>query len=256
MAAFLKPNQTFNASEIPSNISATSTAVPHTLTATVSVIFTATVAYNILFILSFIRTPALRTPFAFYLLNVSLCDLCLALFSMTGFIWFTAFPMSSGSYCPYYNFFNAHFLVGIGYTVVLVSIDRLLSVFAPVYHRRMHSVRWTSISCIIMWTFVIALVSPMVIMDALHYDTMTLPCFINYDAQPSYTLVLEFLGFDTPLLFVLSSYVAIMFKMNRRSHRNRTATCLQYTSCMFNPLIYHSSLPGLRKAVKNLLHCN
>ncbi|XP_055332593.1 uncharacterized protein LOC129584452 [Paramacrobiotus metropolitanus] len=177
---------------------------------------------------------------------------------------------------------------------------------------------------------------------------MKLPCSINYYAQHTYSLTLEFLAYDFPPIFVLLSYIVIFAKIFQRSlrslrkrvlpvggmtitftlatqHNSSTAgsndivplpvnanslkkpalpvntsstqtteskmyklfallalcvlicfipamiyylavdfndywndtlfavvTCLQYGSCALNPLIYHSSLPGIQRAIKNI----
>ncbi|XP_055345262.1 lysophosphatidic acid receptor 4-like [Paramacrobiotus metropolitanus] len=242
---------------------------------------------------AFLQFPKVRTPFTCFIINVSVCDLGLALFSMSGFIWFTAFPASSPSYCPYYNFFNQHLLVAIGYTVVLVSTDRLLSVFAPVYYKHNRSLRSSSIICVGMWIFVIGLVTPMAVMDNLCYIAIftklsrrprkTRVGALPTDAMESgatgstqssigvpdkrrnrrmaeeakkyklFTLlaICDLVCFVPPTIY----YWSVEFFDYWNDNLYVAATCLQYLSCMFNPIIYHSSLPSLQKAIKNLFRC-
>ncbi|XP_055332564.1 uncharacterized protein LOC129584433 [Paramacrobiotus metropolitanus] len=257
---------------------------------------------------------------------------------MTGFVWFTVSPRSSAAYCPYYNFLAKHLFVGAGCAVMLVSIDRLLSMFAPVQYRNIRSVKFTCVVCAVMWLLIVALLAPFIVMDALWYNRMTLPCAVNFGAQHTYSLVVEFIGYDVPPVFVLFSYIVIFTKLFRRTLRkllkNRVVTapntsnaftlamskqeasaygtgetvpetksakqkhhgekrmfslfallalcvlicfippmiyflvvdfmaywnvtlfqisiCLMYLSCVFNPLIYHASLPEVQKAIKKL----
>ncbi|XP_055332317.1 histamine H3 receptor-like [Paramacrobiotus metropolitanus] len=97
------------------------------LVISVTMICVGTIVYNILIIIAFIRDSAVRNPFSYYILNVSITDLALALFSMTGFVWFTLSPTSNASYCPYYNFFDNFFSTSTAHSVMLISLDRLFS---------------------------------------------------------------------------------------------------------------------------------
>ncbi|XP_055356977.1 melatonin-related receptor-like isoform X1 [Paramacrobiotus metropolitanus] len=316
-------------------------SIPYPVITVVSVLCAATIAYNILFIYAFVKDAAIRSPFTYYLLNVSICDLGLALFSMSGFIWFNVSPRSSAAYCPYYNFLAKHLFIGAGCAVMLVSIDRLLSMFAPVHYKNIRSVKCTCVACVVMWLLIVALTAPYIVMDALWYNRMTLPCAVNFGAQRTYALVVEILAYDLPPLFVLSSYVVIFTKLFRRMLRKRgnrvlnapsnsltftaaiskpeasaygtgetvadirstkqkhhnerrmfslfallalcvlicfippiiyflvadftgywnvtlfhTCIVLEYLSCVFNPLIYHASLPEVQKLLKDCFRNN
>ncbi|XP_055340860.1 histamine H3 receptor-like [Paramacrobiotus metropolitanus] len=210
---------------LPNNTDATAVATVspanYALASTVAVICTGTLIYNALVILAFVKDPSIRQPFMFYLLNVSLCDFGLAGISMTGFVWFTLSPAASATYCPYYNFLDKIFTIGTGYTVLLVSLDRAFSLFFPLRYRYFRSNRSTLAVCGLTWLGITGLCGPYVVMDALWYRSMTLPCVINGPAQKGYSLVMEFAAYDAPAVLVLLCTTVIVVKLYGRSQLRR-----------------------------------
>lgn len=189
------------------------------LTCIVTVICIATILYNILIIIVFIRKSALRTPFGYYVLNVAVADLNFAVFNMVDFIYYTlrnsGVPLGKG--CPFYQLIIWVAAPAACYAIMLISFERVWSLFLPTLYRDYHSNKFSVRVCAVMWLLLIALNIPYISIETMWYhapDDVT--CGMNFEKQRTYSLVLEVVANDLPLILILVNYALLFVKIKRR----------------------------------------
>ncbi|GAV01023.1 hypothetical protein RvY_11799 [Ramazzottius varieornatus] len=181
---------------------------------------------NGLLVYLFARYRSVRTPFNVYAVN-----LCLSNLGYLSFLYPTSLynewrPTSSPpskAFCVFHRFTIHGFRPVIVHTHLLVALNRLWALAAPVSYRNYHrsdSLLRPSLICLSIWLYVELFILPGIVIDALSPPSLyeTVHCSANSCGPNWYLNTGLFLIYDAPLVLFLLIYpviFAIIFSTSR-----------------------------------------
>lgn len=185
-----------------------------------------------------------RTVNTVWFLNLAVADFLFTAFlplsvayTAMGFHWpFGQFMCKFNSTLSFLNMFASVYLL------VVISIDRCVSVMWPIWSQNHRNVSRASVVSLGVWMFALALSSPYFIFKdtaPAHYDEHIINCFNNFAFSDDYTtpevvalrilrhramIITRFLlGFVVPFAIIVSCYAVIICRLqNNRSMSGRT----------------------------------
>ncbi|XP_055345256.1 5-hydroxytryptamine receptor 1D-like [Paramacrobiotus metropolitanus] len=102
----------------------------------------------------------------------------------------------------------------------LITVNRLWAVTFPVSYRNHHSLRAAFATVVALWIYVHVICLPGVIRDSLYFRAPLSdnPCLVNVAAQFEWNLMMQFVAYDLPIVFVIVAYpyLLIKHKLKRR----------------------------------------
>ncbi|XP_055354831.1 D(1)-like dopamine receptor [Paramacrobiotus metropolitanus] len=104
---------------------------------------------------------------------------------------------------------------------LLITLNRGWALVFPLSYKEKHTI---TVACMIfagMIVYVLALVLPGVILDALYYrHPLSEGCGLNTDAQFTWSVVIQFVIFDFPVVFIAGSYPFLLWMHIKRKKRS------------------------------------
>ena len=204
------------------------TAVRLTLAGLTLLLLITSAAANLLIIIALLRFKKLRTNFNYYLLNMSVSDFSLALFAMSHFfvfMWHGRYPFGYAG-CTAWLYCDWLFSAATENTMMLVSLDRMVSVYRPIAYRNWQK-KWPRYSLPVlgmMWLWLNG-----VVLGSLLLTRLLLPdggveldeqgrglCLIDYSVHQDVITTSVLLLFWLPEAVTVLSYILIAVKMRQK----------------------------------------
>ncbi|TDG97283.1 hypothetical protein EPR50_G00225050 [Perca flavescens] len=164
----------------------------------------------------------LKTVANIFVLNLAVSDLTFlitlpmwATFTATGYHWpFGGFLCKASAGLVIFNLYTSIFFL------TALSIDRYLAIVHPMRSRRLRTVLYARISCVVVWLFAFVLSVPTALTrDVLNITNYTTVCAILYPATENVVRVKELLlaisllksllGFLVPFVIIITCYCLI-----------------------------------------------
>ncbi|OQV14528.1 hypothetical protein BV898_11249 [Hypsibius exemplaris] len=210
------------------NATGYNTAVRITLASLTLLLLITSAIANLLIIIAFLRFRKLRTNFNFYLLNVSISDILLAIFSMSNFAIFMLYgeyPFGYGG-CTFWLYCDWLFSAATENTMMLISLDRVFSVYWPIHYRNWQTTKYSLTVLAVMWVWLNANVVPCLVLGRLAIDVTdsNTMCLIDYTEHRDLITTSVILLFWLPEAVTVISYVFIAVKMRQKFDASSSLT--------------------------------
>ncbi|XP_055345354.1 tyramine receptor 1-like [Paramacrobiotus metropolitanus] len=171
-------------------------------------------------LITFFRARILTTPFNVYLLNLLLTNLLHAILVNPldiAAMLFPRWPYSSAT-CTLYLYFQRTGDAVMINSHVLICVNRLWAVAAPLSYRLHHTRRLAVTLCAGLWLWANSLLLPQIVQDALFVRP---PGVCHLDVRPQWALAVSghFLLFVFPLILMITSYPLLLCLRRRRPRR-------------------------------------
>ncbi|XP_055345252.1 5-hydroxytryptamine receptor 1D-like [Paramacrobiotus metropolitanus] len=170
---------------------------------------------------TFLANRHLHSPFNVYLgsllfSNLTYSIICNPLDVISGL--YPTWPLSSAA-CDAY----IYALLILGAVTInshaLITVNRLWAMTFPVSYRNHHNLHAAFASVAVLWIYVHVICLPGAIRDSLYFRTPLHdnPCLLNVAAQFEWNLVMQFVVYDLPIVFVIVAYPYLLFKHKMRN---------------------------------------
>ncbi|XP_055336585.1 tyramine receptor Ser-2-like [Paramacrobiotus metropolitanus] len=176
---------------------------------------------NILVLLTFLKSGAIRTPFNIYLVNLLITNLLhvvlikpLEVASNVLGGWTLGY-----SACTYFLYalyiINAEMI----HAHALISINRIWAVTFPISYKYRHTKVTAIAICVANWIYVNALLLPQIIRDAVWYRELQITPFCFLHVKPQYSLIVftEFWCYVVPAVVIAGAFPYVMCKRRKRT---------------------------------------
>ncbi|XP_055346118.1 P2Y purinoceptor 8-like [Paramacrobiotus metropolitanus] len=144
-----------------------------------------TVIGNGFILFLYIRSSKLHGPFAVYVINLLIANMLCSLIQTpldlyVRLIRHHSFP---ALFCSFHVYFNYALTTTIPVAHVLITLNRVWAIAAPLSYRRHHSYKMAAGICVGMWVFLNAYIVPCVVIDGVYYRTVfdNVHCTANQD---------------------------------------------------------------------------
>lgn len=175
---------------------------------------------NSLILFLFLTKKCLQTPFTVYLMN-----LLLANFMNTGFakltsalIFLSRTVRSSPFACTFYLITNYISSAAITNTHVIITANRVWAVTFPYSYKTRHTKTMAIWVCVILWIYVISMLSPQLVMDGLFYRfpiDLYGRCLLNAHAQGTLVAAMLIFMYLLPEILNFASFPWVFYKRKR-----------------------------------------
>lgn len=178
----------------------TFTPIAETVTSVLSLLF------NGFVLLVFSTHHQLRTPFTVYVMGTLSYNCMFAIFNNPFDVMAAIFPswIFGMITCTFYCY-TGWVLSGIVINShMLITINRIWAITFPISYKQNHRQKTALILTACLWIYVHLLCLPGVVLDAVYYrlPVESNGCYLNTDAQRTWSLVVLFVVFDFPILFI------------------------------------------------------
>ncbi|GAV06035.1 hypothetical protein RvY_16074 [Ramazzottius varieornatus] len=162
----------------------------------------------------FARHPHLRTAFNVYIINLSMANLIETFMMM---------PLNIATYLRSHWWLGSTacsvFIYGLSLQAVainshlLITINRMWAVSAPVSYRTYHRKKVSICLCIFIWLYVHVVHTPGYVIDAVYYrPPVEIGCFVNGMMQYGWFHAMQFCLFKIPVLAIICCYPYVAYK--------------------------------------------
>ena len=204
-----------------------SPVVATSLVAVIALIWITAFVLNLLLCIVFTKNTHLRTNFNLYLFNMAMADLLFVLLSMTNFILYISlgyYPFGFNG-CHFWLYFDWIFSSVTENTVMLISVDRLYSLYWPIEYRNLQSTKYSKVALCCMWIWINLLILPPLILSRWSgTEGVDGVCDMDYESVQGWILaVTVVLAFWLPEAITVLAYIFIALKARKVFYRNHSA---------------------------------
>ncbi|OQV24622.1 hypothetical protein BV898_01681 [Hypsibius exemplaris] len=170
---------------------------------------------------AFMTQRSLRTPFNVYLMNLVTANFLHAAIENPAEIvneLYSGWWLGDG-YCTLFIYSKYLIKPWVCSSHALITTNRIWAILWPHSYRQTHSRRVAFLVCFGGFLYVHIIDLPGFILDLLYYrlPLVTHVCFLNYNAQPEWSLAAQLLCYDIFLFVVLFAYPIIWWKRHQRN---------------------------------------
>lgn len=176
------------------------------------------VILNVLVLLTYIRNRFLQATKNTLILSLAVGDVAIGLFpvnSFTPYLIYGYWPFGRAA-CNFFLALNYSVCTVSTLTLLTISVDRLIAVYFPIFHRVNYTKLKISCVAIFLWFSAFLIWTPGMIM---HPSTHEYNCYVEFVDNWTISLVTAFLSYYGPLLFTAIAYVLISYRLVDR-HKN------------------------------------
>ena len=209
-------------------ISRYSTAIKTVLAITITIVSVLTVAGNILVIVAFATEKKLRSFGNYFILNLSLTDICV------GFLIPIYAPYALLQHWPFgrrgcvaFNVIDYIVPLASSWNIGLISIDRCVSVTKPILYRTKQSTRWAAAFMSIPWIAGFLIFAPAIILWEYITGRVSVPegeCWVEYYDHIPYLLFGSTMEFLVPFVVVAVANLTLYLNLRARAQLLAKAT--------------------------------
>ncbi|XP_052761676.1 muscarinic acetylcholine receptor M5-like [Mya arenaria] len=178
-----------------------------------------TIFGNVLVLLAVRMQKNLRTTFNYYIVNLAITDLAVAVSAMS----FKATQAFYGTYWPFGEFLCAvwiFFDYGMTFvsvfTLILISLDRFWSVTWSQHYRQHHSKRLCLFSIWFVWLFMLVLWVPAWLTDRLRHSKAD-QCYWNPALNFEFVFIVAIVGHHLPFVVMIFCFTRVYLFMKKRA---------------------------------------
>lgn len=173
---------------------------------------------NTLLTAAIAKFPKLRSNFNFYLLNMAISDILFAIFAMSNFsatMYYGYYPFGFAS-CTFWLYSDWIFSAATENIMMLVSLDRLVCVYWPIFYRNKQKSGYALIIVSAMWLWLHVAILPSLLLSRLHAGTLDYRrCQIDYQVHQDLITACVMAVFWLPEVFTVVAYIMIALKMKK-----------------------------------------
>ncbi|ELU08902.1 hypothetical protein CAPTEDRAFT_127317 [Capitella teleta] len=194
------------------------------MTIVISIMIGINVVGNCCTIIAFRSDAKLRTFSNFYIFNLAVTDLFIGFVSLP---FYTAYTLMNYTwpfgrvFCKIYNLFDYLVCVESSFTILCISVDRLLMVkLGPGLYQRMVTKRRTLLLIATTWLISAVLYGPAIVAFDIWRGYSIVPendCFVEFLDHFKFTAITSIFDFFTPSIAIVLSNVLLYLDIRRRS---------------------------------------
>ncbi|KAL5005710.1 hypothetical protein ScPMuIL_016868 [Solemya velum] len=186
-------------------------------------IITVTFFGNCLVLLAVKQDKHLRTPFNYYIVNLAITDVTVALTAMSfyGIDNIMGYWPFGEFLCGVWIFSDYGLTFASLFTLLAISIDRFWGVTWSIHYRRHHNKKICICVIAVIWLLTIGVWLPATVIDRLN-NAIPGTCLWKPSLNPEYVYVVAILGYHGPCAVIIGCYLRIVIQMRRKSNDYRT----------------------------------
>ena len=182
------------------------------------IVLVAAVTVNGICLTAFAVERRLHTVFNYYLINLTITDICYTAISMPSFIVqnFYGYWPASRNLCTFYLWADWTFSSSVGTTVLVIGADRVWALYWPIHYRHNHTRKVTLIVLAGMWLWLLASILPGIIANHLTADLQLCEVTMETQLKRGWGLFVNLANYIIPQFFIITSFVLVALKVARR----------------------------------------
>ncbi|XP_055348967.1 probable G-protein coupled receptor No18 [Paramacrobiotus metropolitanus] len=197
----------------------TPTSAVSVLTGFLGFSIVASILFNGIIVLVYIKEQNLRNSFNSLIVNLCIAEVLLATMGMPGNFFrglYGYFPFSNAA-CTFFLYGNNIFGSGVRYGHVLIACNRLWAVTYPIHYRKHHNVRVTYMTIAVVWLCVNILHLSLIVPGRIWKKPNDTQCVVNVEFQRKTALMVEILGFTVTEFIVIALSGFVSFKIHKQN---------------------------------------
>ncbi|XP_069142427.1 alpha-2Da adrenergic receptor-like [Argopecten irradians] len=216
-----------NSTEAPANLTSIDDTVPTEIWRQVVIgvvlygIVILTISGNSLVLVAVAKTKRLQTVFNFYVINLAITDILVAVGGMSLYTTNTVLGYwPFGSFlCGVWIFFDYGMTFASVFTLIVISVDRFWSVTWSVHYRAHHNKRKCIRLIIAVWVFMLVLWLPACIMDRVN-NAVPGECIWEPSHNKEFVFVIALIGHHGSFAILLVCYIRVFYILRKRNSFN------------------------------------
>ncbi|XP_060063808.1 beta-3 adrenergic receptor-like [Ylistrum balloti] len=180
-----------------------------------------TICGNSLVLVAVAKTKRLQTVFNFYVINLAITDISVAVCAMSFYTTNTVLGYwPFGSFlCGVWIFFDYGMTFASVFTLIVISIDRFWSVTWSVHYRAHHNKRKCIRLIIAVWVFMIVLWLPPCVLDRVN-NAVPGECIWEPSHNKEFVIVIATIGHHGSFVILLVCYIRVFYVLRQRKSFN------------------------------------
>ncbi|OWF53220.1 muscarinic acetylcholine receptor M5-like [Mizuhopecten yessoensis] len=180
-----------------------------------------TIFGNSLVLVAVAKTKRLQTVFNFYVINLAITDILVAVCGMSFYTTNTVLGYwPFGSFlCGVWIFFDYGMTFASVFTLIVISIDRFWSVTWSVHYRAHHNKSKCIRLIIAVWVFMIVLWLPPCVLDRVN-NAVPGQCIWEPSNNKEFVIVIATIGHHGSFAILLICYIRVFYVLRKRNNLN------------------------------------
>ncbi|KAK2188175.1 hypothetical protein NP493_142g03003 [Ridgeia piscesae] len=192
------------------------------------IIIIITILGNVVVVAAFVIEKKLRNTFTFYILNLAITDVCVAVTAMT----FYTFDILLGWWpfgevlCGFWIFFDYGMTFASVFTLVAISVDRFWSVQWSLHYRQHNTMRKTTVVIVVIWIAVVVVWLAPCVVDRIRWSEPNV-CKWEPSKNREFVIFVAIVGHHLPDVIMIFCFIRVFAAMRKRrlALRSAQATC-------------------------------